>query len=145
MWLGGQIATRLRLAALISMPLLMAGSLLLMSIGITGIAVVFVLLFVWGVGFSGLVLVWQQTLLLVGFRSPEKSMGIGVVLTQAGMAAGSVLGGLVLGQFGVTATFLVGAVVTFATLALLISIRPILIAAETDRRAAASFDPYADT
>lgn len=139
-WLGGRVAAHSRLAALISMPLLMAVSLLLMSVGFAGIPVILVLLFVWGIGFSGLVMVWQQTLLLVGFRSPEKSMGIGVVLTQAGMAAGSALGGLVLGQFGVLATPLVGALVTLATLVLLIGIRPVLAQAEADR-AAANADP----
>ncbi|WP_026927374.1 MFS transporter [Granulicoccus phenolivorans] len=136
-WLGGQIAARSRLAALIAMPLLMAASLLLMSLGIRSIPVVLVLLFGWGVGFSGLVMVWQQALLLVGFRSPEQSMGIGVVLSQAGMAAGSALGGLVLSHAGVAATPLVGAIVTVAGLALLIGIRPVLTAAETERAAEA--------
>lgn len=136
-WLGGQIAERSRLAALISMPVLMAGSLAVMSLGIATIPVLLVLLFVWGIGFSGLVMVWQQTLLLVGFRSPEKSMGIGVVLTQAGMAVGAVLGGLVLDRFGVLATPLLGAIITVATLSLLIGIRPILTQAETERAAAA--------
>ncbi|WP_262107410.1 MFS transporter [Arthrobacter sp. Marseille-P9274] len=145
-WLAGQIAARSRLAALLSMPLLMAATLLLMSIGLTSIPVILVLLFVWGIGFSGLVMVWQQTLLLVGFRSPEKSMGIGVVLTQAGMAAGSALGGIVLDRFGVMATPLAGAVITVAALALLIGISPILTAAETGRRAAAAVEttPHTD-
>ncbi|WP_156896126.1 hypothetical protein [Dietzia timorensis] len=134
-WLGGRVAARSRIAALVSMPLLMAACLVLMSIGITAIPVVLALLFVWGIGFSGLILAWQQTLLLVGHRSPEMSMGIGVVLTQAGMAAGAALGGIVLGQFGVLATPLVGALIAVATLALLIGIKPILTAAEADRAA----------
>lgn len=151
MWLGGQIATRSRLAALICMPVLMAVSLVVMSLGITAIPVLLVLLFVWGIGFSGLVLVWQQTLLLVGFRSPEKSMSIGVVLTQAGMAAGAVLGGVVLDWFGVLATPVFGAIITVATLAVLIGIRPVLTQAETDRaiamtdtHTAPATDPAAD-
>lgn len=137
-WLGGRIAIRSRLVALVSMPLLMAASLLVMSFGFTGTGLLLALLLVWGVGFSGLVLVWQQTLLLVGHRSPEKSMGIGVVLTQAGMALGAAVGGLVLDRFGVLATPLLGAVITVATLALLLGIRPILAAAEAERAAAAA-------
>ncbi|MHA2788139.1 MFS transporter [Corynebacterium sp. S7] len=137
-WLGGRIAARSRLASLIVMPVLMAVSLLLMSIGIRSIPFILVLLFVWGIGFSGLVMVWQQTLLLVGFRSPEKSMSIGVVLSQAGMAAGSALGSVVLTQAGVLALPLVGAIISIAALALLIGIRPVLTAAETERAATAT-------
>ncbi|MCP3425237.1 MFS transporter [Rothia sp. AR01] len=137
-WLGGQIATRSRLAALITMPVFMAVALLGLSFGITSIPVVLILLLVWGVGFSGLVMVWQQTLLLVGHRSPEKSMSIGVVLTQLGMAAGAALGGVILDSFGVLATPLVGAIVTAATLLLLIGIKPILTTAETERAHAQS-------
>lgn len=137
-WLGGQIATRSRPAALITMPIFMAVALLGLSFGITSIPVVLILLLVWGVGFSGLVMVWQQTLLLVGHRSPEKSMSIGVVFTQLGMAAGAVLGGIVLDSFGVLATPLVGAIVTAATLVLLIGIAPILTRAEAERASAHS-------
>jgi len=139
-WLGGQLATRSRLTALITMPVLMAIALLGLSFGITSLPVILVLLILWGIGFSGLVLVWQQSLLLVGYRSPEKSMSIGVVLTQIGMAAGSALGGFVLNSWGVFAIPLIGAIITVATLSLLIGIRPYFHQAEVDRATARS-DP----
>lgn len=137
-WLGGRIATRSRLAALGAMPLIMVVSLVLMALGIASVPIILLLLFAWGVGFAGLVMVWQQTLLLVGFRSPEKSMGVGVVLTQAGMAAGSLLGGFVLDHLGAVVVPLAGAVVAVAAISLLVGVRPVLAAAEAGRAAASA-------
>ncbi|MEU4777257.1 MFS transporter [Micromonospora sp. NPDC023633] len=134
--IAGRIVARSRMTALIAMPLLMAACFAALSLGITSVPVVVALLFVWGIAFAGLVLVWQQALLLTGHRAPEMSMSIGVVLTQAGMAAGAALGGLIVSTAGVTATPLLGLVVTLAALTLLIKAAPILRRAETDRNAA---------
>ncbi|MYW96103.1 MFS transporter [Amycolatopsis rubida] len=133
-WIAGFVAARSRLAALIGMPLLMAASLAVLAAGIASVPVILVLVFVWGAAFAGLVLAWQQALLLAGHRAPEMAMGIGVVLTQAGMALGSALGGIVVGSLGVFATPLLGA--GFALVALLTLIRvPALLRRAEEARA----------
>lgn len=133
-WLATRIAARSLIGALIAMPSIMGVALIAMAFGITNIGVVLALLAVWGIGFAGVVLVYQQSLLHVGYRAPETVTSIGVVLCQAGMAAGAALGGVVVSAAGVTAVPLIGVAAVVVALLLLIGFGAVIRRATAAQR-----------
>jgi predicted MFS family arabinose efflux permease len=42
----------------------------------------------WGIGIAGTIVIYQQAILLTGRKAPETATSIGVLLAQAGFAAG---------------------------------------------------------
>ncbi|WP_323958839.1 MFS transporter [Arthrobacter sp. JZ12] len=109
-WAAARIASKSRMIALVSMPSVMVVALAAMALAISNIGIILLLLAFWGAGFAGAILINQQVLLQVGWRAPETAGSIGVVFSQAGMAVGSVLGGVVLSTTGVLTVPLLGAV-----------------------------------
>lgn len=67
---------------------------------------------------SATVVVYQQALLLTGHRAPESATSIGVLLAQAGFAAGSTVGGATIALSGVATipivaiAFVVGSIIS---------------------------------
>ncbi len=125
-WVASRIARKSLTGALIAMPSIMAVALIAMAFRITDLGAILALLAVWGVGFAGVVLAYQQSLLHVGHRAPETVTSIGVVLCQAGMAAGAALGGIVVAAAGVTAIPMLGVAAVAAALLLLIGVGAVI-------------------
>lgn len=133
--IGGRMAAKSRTVALVAMPVVMAIAYLLLTLGVDTLPVVLAVLSLWGLAFSGSVLVYQDALLLAGHRVPEAAMSIGVVLTQGGMAVGAALGGVVVGSLGVTLTPLVGVASIIVVLAAILGVPRILSRAGEERDA----------
>jgi predicted MFS family arabinose efflux permease len=133
--LVGRIASRSRMLALISTPAAMAIAFVIMAFGIRALPVVFAVLALWGMAFSGIVLAYQQTILVAGHRAPETVMSIAVVFLQGGMTIGALLGGVAVERFGVTSTPLVGLGAIVIALLLLIGTPRLLRAADAARDA----------
>lgn len=124
--IGARVAARSRTVALVAMPVGMAVAYVLLTMGIGALPVVLAVLALWGLAFSGSVLVYQDALLLAGHRAPEAAMSIGVVLTQGGMAVGAALGGVVVGSIGVALTPLIGLASIIIVLAAILGVPRIL-------------------
>ena len=97
----GQISTRSVTVGLIAAPMIVAvGSIVLwlsdgnLVLALSGVAL-------WGIGIAAAVVVYQQAILLIGARAPETATSIGVVLAQAGFAAGATVGGLSIEILGI--------------------------------------------
>ena len=125
-WITARIAERSRMIALVTMPTVMALALAVMSLGTANVGVILVLLACWGAGFSGAILINQQVLLQVSWTAPETAGSIGVVFSQAGMAVGSALGGVVLSVTGVLTVPLLGVVAILFAMTLFIGVPAIL-------------------
>lgn len=125
-WLSGRILRRSRYLALLSMPALSGAAYLLLLLVHGPLGLVLGLLALWGVGFSGGVLVAQEVVLHVGFRARETVTSISVVMAQLGMAVGSALGGVVVGTVGVGATPALGLGAVLLALVLIVSSRGVL-------------------
>ncbi len=84
--------------------------------------IVLIAVALWGLGIAAAVVVYQQAILLTGRRAPETATSIGVLLAQAGFAAGATVGGLALDSFGVATiplaaiAFVVGSIIIATTL-----------------------------
>lgn len=137
-WVSARIATRSRLAGLIAMPGVMLVALIVMSFGIDDIGIILVILAVWGAGFSGAILINQQSILHVGYRAPETVGSIGVVLCQAGMAIGAAVGGVVVDTAGVLAVPLVGVGGAVIALILVVGVGGVLKRATREQELATS-------
>jgi predicted MFS family arabinose efflux permease len=117
--LGGRLGQRSLVAGMIAAPALIAVAFLALFLAPPSVPVVLVILVVWGMGFSGTVLLYQQAVLATGRRAPETVTSISVVLSQLGIALGATVGGLTVELFGVAALPLVGLVFAAAGLLLL--------------------------
>jgi predicted MFS family arabinose efflux permease len=125
-WVAGRLVGRSRYLGAVSMPVIMGVAYLLLWLHVGSVPVVLVLLAVWGIGFSGGVLVFQQSMLHVGHRAPETVMSLSVVLAQLGMAVGASLGGVVVDTAGVGAVPALGLVFVVVTVVLLAGLRRVL-------------------
>lgn len=139
-WVTARIATRSRLAGLITMPIVMLIALVVMSFSIDNITIILALLAVWGAGFSGAILINQQSLLHVGFRAPETVGSIGVVLCQAGMGIGAAIGGVVVDTAGILAVPLVGVGGVAIALVLVVGVGGVLKRATKEQELASGAD-----
>ena len=83
----------------------------------------------------GTVVVYQQAILLTGHKAPETATSIGVLLAQAGFAAGATVGGVTITLLGVgdhplvALAFVVGSIIIATTL------RPVINQASEDVQA----------
>lgn len=119
----GRIAKKSESAALIVAPAAVAGALGLLATGVSALPVVLAAIAIWGTGFSGTILIAQQTILLLGRQAPETSMSIGILLAQVGFAVGATIGGLAITSFGITSIPLVAVVFVLGAVALALSLR----------------------
>jgi predicted MFS family arabinose efflux permease len=113
-------------AALLAAPIAVAtGFVVLFASGgnliiaLTGIAL-------WGIGIAAAVVVYQQAILLTGARAPETATSIGVLLAQAGFAAGATVGGLSINVLGVAALPLVALAFATGSITIAATLRPVL-------------------
>jgi predicted MFS family arabinose efflux permease len=119
------------------MPVISGLAYLLLFVADGPLALVLGLLALWGVGFSGGVLVAQEVVLHVGFRARETVTSVSVVLAQLGMAIGSALGGVVVEIAGVGATPALGLGVVVVALLLVVGSRRVLDRATATQAASA--------
>jgi DHA1 family inner membrane transport protein len=123
----GQISSRSVSAALIVAPCMVAAGLVVLLLGGSYLAVVLVGIALWGVGMASTVVVYQQAVLVTGHRAPETATSIGVLLAQAGFAAGATVGGGTITAFGVAAiplvalAFVIGSIIIATTLRRLVN------------------------
>ena len=101
--LVGHLSSRSAHTALVLAPLTVAGGFAVLLVSGGELAIVLVGIAVWGFGIAAAVVVFQQAVLLAGRRAPETATSIGVLLAQAGFAAGATTGGLTLDSWGVAA------------------------------------------
>jgi predicted MFS family arabinose efflux permease len=130
----GKIAKKSESAALVAAPAAVAIALGLLATGVSALPVVLAAIAIWGIGFSGTILIAQQTILLLGRRAPETSMSIGILLAQVGFAVGATIGGLAITYFGITTIPLVAVVFVLGAVALALSLRSTVRRAGQDRK-----------
>jgi predicted MFS family arabinose efflux permease len=129
----GKTAKKSESAALVVAPAAVAVALSLLATGTTSLPVVLTAIAIWGLGFSGTILIAQQTILLLGRRAPETSMSIGILLAQVGFALGATIGGLAITYFGITTIPLVAVIFVLGAVALALSLRSTVAQAARDR------------
>lgn len=117
-WVGGLVGQRSLITGLVASPLLIVLAFIALLVAPSSVPVIFVILVIWGMGFSGTVLLYQQAVLATGRRAPETVTSISVVLSQLGIALGATAGGIGVEVFGVQWLPLIGLV--FAAIALLL-------------------------
>jgi predicted MFS family arabinose efflux permease len=119
----GKVSKRSVPAALVVAPAAVVVALGVLATGTSSLPVVLVAMAIWGIGFSGTILVAQQTILLLGRRAPETSMSIGILLAQVGFALGATIGGLAVTYLSITTIPLVAIVFVLGAVAVAISLR----------------------
>jgi predicted MFS family arabinose efflux permease len=97
----GRISSRSVFAALVVAPSVVAAGLAVLFLGGSNLTVVLIGITLWGIGMAATVVVYQQAVLRTGHRAPETATSIGVLLAQAGFAAGSTVGGATIAVLGV--------------------------------------------
>lgn len=122
----GQIASRSLFAALVTAPVTVAAGIVVLFAGAGNVIVALTGVALWGVGLAAAVVVYQQAILLTGARAPERATSIGVLLAQAGFAAGATVGGLSINAFGIEALPLIALVFVIASIAIATTLRPVL-------------------
>lgn len=70
-------------------------------------------------------MVYQQALLIAGEKAPETATSFGVVLAQAGFAAGASIGGLTINLVGIAAIPVVAVIFVLGSAAIAISLRQV--------------------
>jgi predicted MFS family arabinose efflux permease len=118
----GRISSRSVFAALIVAPCVVAAGLTVLLLGGSNLAVVLAGIALWGIGMAATVVIYQQAILLTGHRAPETATSIGVLLAQAGFAAGATVGGATINLLGVATipivalAFVAGSIIIATTL-----------------------------
>lgn len=120
----GRVTARSMSAALVASPALIAVAFVLLALAGAHLAVVLLAVAVWGVGISATIVAYQQAILLTGRRAQETATSIGVLLAQAGFAAGATVGGLTLDHLGVAVIPFIALAFVVGTVALAASLRP---------------------
>jgi predicted MFS family arabinose efflux permease len=120
--LVGRVSSRSRFVALVAAPATVAVAFAVLFISNGNLSIVLIAVAVWGLGISATVVIYQQTILVTGRRAPETATSIGVILAQAGFAAGATVGGFTLDTFGVATiplvalAFVCGSIIIATTL-----------------------------
>jgi predicted MFS family arabinose efflux permease len=118
----GRLSSRSVFAALLAAPLTVAAGFAVLFLSGGNLVIVLIAVALWGVGIAAAVVVYQQAILLTGRRAPETATSIGVLLAQAGFAAGATVGGVTLDSFGVATiplaalAFVIGSIIIATTL-----------------------------
>jgi predicted MFS family arabinose efflux permease len=118
----GRLSSRSVYASLVVAPITVAVGFAVLFFSGGNLIIVLIAVALWGLGTAAAVVVYQQAILLAGRRTPETATSIGVLLAQAGFAAGATVGGVTLDSFGVAAiplaasAFVVGSIIIATTL-----------------------------
>jgi predicted MFS family arabinose efflux permease len=99
----GAVSSRSLFAGLLAAPVVTAAGFVTVYLAGPRLPVLLTGIALWGIGVSAAVVVYQHGLLLVGARAPETATSIGVVLAQAGFAAGATVGGTTIATVGIHA------------------------------------------
>lgn len=119
----GQVSRRSLYTSLVASPVTVAVGFLVLLCSNGNLVVILSGAALSGLGIAAAVVVYQQTILLTGHRAPETATSIGVVLVQAGFAAGATVGGMTLDLLGVATIPLVALVFTIGSIIIAISLR----------------------
>ncbi|WAM19080.1 MFS transporter [Rhodococcus sp. JS3073] len=120
----GRIAKKSVITALIAAPMIVASAFAVLALGGNALPVVLASIAIWGVGFSGTVLIYQRAILITGRRAPETATSIGVLLAQGGFAAGAAIGGVTIEVLGVATIPVVALVFVLGTIVIATTLRP---------------------
>jgi predicted MFS family arabinose efflux permease len=118
----GRLSSRSLYVALVTTPTAVAVAFTVLFFSGGNLLIVLIAVALWGFGIAAAVVVYQQTILLTGRRAPETATSIGVLLAQAGFAAGATVGGVTLDSFGVPTIplaaliFVIGSIIIAMTL-----------------------------
>jgi predicted MFS family arabinose efflux permease len=118
----GRLSSRSVYAALVAAPITVAVGFAVLFLSGGNLVIVLIAVTLWGFGIAAAVVVYQQAILLTGRRAPETATSIGVLLAQAGFAAGATVGGATLDSFGVATiplaaiAFVAGSIIIATTL-----------------------------
>jgi len=122
-------------AALVAAPSLVAAGFAILFLVGSNLVVVLIAIALWGIGLAATVVIYQQTILLTGRKAPETATSIGVLLAQAGFAAGSTVGGATITFLGVAAIPLVALAFVIGSIIIATSLRRIINQASEDVQA----------
>lgn len=122
----GQVASHSTFAALLISPITVAIGLTVLLLAGSNIVIALIGTGLWGVGLAAAIVVYQQAILLTGAKAPESATSIGVVLAQAGFAAGAVVGGLTVTTLGIGAIPLVALVFVVGSITVALTLRGVI-------------------
>lgn len=126
------VASNVAVAALLVAPCVVAAGLAVLLLGGSNLAVVLTGIALWGIGMAATVVIYQQAILLTGHRAPETATSVGVLLAQAGFAAGSTVGGATIALFGVGTIPLVALAFVVSSVIIAITLRRVVDRASRD-------------
>jgi predicted MFS family arabinose efflux permease len=132
----GAISRRSVFGALIAAPSVVAAGFAVLYLGGSHLVVVLVGIALWGIGFAATVMIYQQTILLTGRKAPETATSIGVLLAQAGFAAGATVGGGTITVLGVAAIPMVALAFVIGSIIIAITLNHVINQAHRDAAAA---------
>ncbi|MDQ1579372.1 MAG: hypothetical protein QOD05_147 [Microbacteriaceae bacterium] len=122
----GQISRRSVYAAMIVAPVMVAVGFAIILISGRSLPAVLVGAGLWGIGIAAVVVIYQQAILLTGRRAPETATSVGVVLAQAGFAAGATVGGITIDTLGVNTIPIVAAIFVVASIVIATTLHQII-------------------
>lgn len=131
----GQVSKRSVTIALVAAPATVAIGFGIVAVGGASLTVALAGVGVWGIGVAASVVVYQQALLITGRRAPETATSVGVVLTQAGFAAGATIGGVAIETIGIASIPVVALVFVAAAVVIALTLRPTVKQAESEQAA----------
>jgi len=112
---GGAISSRDIRTSMLVMTTLLGGSVLLLDLTGQSMIAAVALVIVWGFSFGMIPIATQSWLLSVSGGRLEGMQGLFVSLTQAAIAAGALVGGVIVDHAGLSAAFLTGSIAAFLT------------------------------
>lgn len=133
----GQVSRRSVYAAIVVAPITVAAGFVIMLVGASAGSVPVVLIGVglWGIGIAASVVIYQQAILVTGRRAPETATSVGVLLAQAGFAAGATVGGITITVTNISAVPIVALAFVTVSIILAITLRPTIRRSEEEERA----------
>ena len=114
------------ISALIAAPSAVAAGFTVLFLGGSQLVVVLIGVALWGIGIAATIVICQQALLQTGRKAPETATSIGVLLAQAGFAAGATVGGGTITVLGVAAVPLVALAFVIGSLIIACTLRTVI-------------------
>ncbi|NQX13409.1 MFS transporter [Microbacteriaceae bacterium VKM Ac-2855] len=132
----GLLSRRSFYAAIVTTPVVVAAGFIVFAAGGSNVVVILAGIALSGTGLSGMIIVFQQAVLLTGARAPETATSISVLLIQFGFAAGATIGGLTIETIGFAALPFVALVFALGAIGIAVSLRRVLHTAQANAAAA---------
>ncbi len=121
---GGWLSARSPRKAVVTMSLILGGSVLTLALTGASPVVAWIMVIVWGLGFGMLPIAMQSLLFATAPDRIEGMQALFTTVAQASIGMGALLGGLIVDHVGIGGALLTGSVAALGTAALLLLTEP---------------------